>query len=307
MAKHKNKPRQGSSVWLALLGVVGFGLLIAMLLTGTDIALFNPKGLIAEEQLKLMLFSVAVLLAVAGPTLFLLYFFAWKYRESNDKAMYSPHARHGKFFNFSLWAIPSVFMLVLALVMWPATHRLEPRKSLVSDAKPITIQVVAMRWKWLFIYPEQNIATVNFVQIPTDTPVRFVLTADEAPMSSFWIPHLGGQLYAMTGHINPLNLLAETAGDYPGSAAEINGDGFAGMKFTARASSNEEFDLWVQDVQRSSDILDSTEYASLLKPSESNPAAYYSSVVGDLYDKVLMKYNGAPGEHSPTKDGAAHH
>jgi cytochrome o ubiquinol oxidase subunit 2 len=306
MAERKNKSSKGGPVGLMLLGLVGLGLLITMLLQGVDVTLLNPKGLIAGEQRNLMLFTAAVLLVIAVPTLTLLYFFAWKYRESNTKATYSPDARHGKVFVFSAWAVPTVFAIVLASVMWPATHRLEPRKSIAANAKPLTIQVVAMRWKWLFIYPEQHIATVNFVQVPVNTPVQFELTADEAPMSSFWIPHLGGQLYAMTGHANLLHLMAETPGDYPGSSAEINGAGFAGMKFIARASSQEQFDFWLQDVRLSSDVLDASSYKDLLKPSENNPAARYTLDDADLYDTVLKKYMGSH-DHSHTEGTSENH
>jgi cytochrome o ubiquinol oxidase subunit 2 len=293
----RRKIDRGRPARLILLGVVALGLLINVLLHGHDIALVDPKGLMAGEQLKLMLFSAGLLLVVAVPTVTLLYFTAWKYRETNAKATYDPHTRHGKSLVFTMWAIPSVFMLVLALVMWPATHRLEPQKLIAADAKPLTVEVVALRWKWLFIYPELHIATVNFVQIPTGTPVEFELTADDAPMSSFWIPHLGGQLYAMTGHVNRLNLLAETPGDYAGSSAEINGAGFADMKFTARASSKQDFDSWAQDTRLTSDALDSTEYERLLKPSESNPIALYSLADTSLYDTVLMKYMGSHDMH----------
>lgn len=304
MTKHKKNVSKKWPVRPVLWILFGVGLLIAALLQGMDVTLLNPKGLIAGEQHKLMIIIVGIMLLIAVPTLTLLYFFAWKYRESNATATYDSNTRHGKSFVFTLWAIPTVVMLVLASVMWPATHRLEPRKAIATDAKPITIQVIAMRWKWLFIYPEQGIATVNFVQIPTNTPVQFVLTADEAPMSSFWIPHLGGQLYAMTGHVNPLNLMAEEPGDYTGSSAEINGAGFAGMKFTARASSREGFDLWVRYVHLSSGALSAAEYDSLLKPSENNQVAYYSSTDSDLYDKVLIKYNGSSDGHSHANHGA---
>ncbi len=293
MTKHKNKPSQGKSVRFILLGLVGLGLIIATMLRGSDVVLLNPKGAVAGEQLKLMIFSATLLLTIAVPTLFFLYFFAWKYRESNEKAMYSPHARHGKFFVLSMWAIPTVSIAVLAVVMWSATLKLEPQKPIASNAKPLIVQVVALRWKWLFIYPEHNIATINYVQVPTGIPVQFELTADEAPMSSFWIPHLGGQLYAMTGHSNRLNLIADTPGDYPGRSAEINGAGFAGMKFIARASSKEDFALWIQDVRLTSAVLDWAGYEKLLRPSEYNLAEFYAMAETDLYDKVLMKYRGS--------------
>ncbi|HLC91487.1 MAG TPA: ubiquinol oxidase subunit II [Candidatus Saccharimonadales bacterium] len=283
---------------MTLLVLAGLALLVSALLRGTDVALFMPKGLIAREQHSLMLFSVGLMLAIAIPTLVLFYFFAWRYRESNEKAAYDPHTSHGKFFVLTLWLIPSVIVFTLAHTMWPSTHKLDPHRSIVSDTKPLTIQVVALRWKWLFIYPEQSIATVNFVQVPIGTPIQFELTADETPMSSFWIPQLGGQLYAMTGHANRLNLMADTQGDYTGGSAEINGAGFAGMKFIARASSKEDFDLWVQKVQLSSNVLNTGEYEKLLKPSENNPANLYSVAQPDLYDTVLMKYSGSHRNHT---------
>lgn len=307
MTKHKKKHSQGRSIWLTLMGLVCLGLIVAILLKGNDVTLLNPKGLIANEQFNLIVFSVALMMIIAIPTLFLLYYFAWKYREMNTTSAYDSQTQHGKVFNLSLWAIPTAFVIILAPVMWSATQRLEPKNSIASDKKPITIQVVALRWKWLFIYPEQNIATVNFVHVPTDTPVEFELTADEAPMSSFWIPHWGGQLYAMTGHLNTLNLIADTPGDYPGSSAEINGKGFAGMKFTARVSSEENFNTWVKEVRRSQDVLSAEAYETLVKPSENNPAEQYASYDAELYNKVLMKYGSHSSDHSPSNHGEAEH
>jgi len=288
--KHKPKSRP---ILILIVWLLGLMVLYAMLLYGADIRVLNPRGLIANDQFKLIIFSTVVLLLIAGPTLFFLYFFAWKYRETNTKATYDPNARHGKFFIFSLWAIPCVFMAVLMIVMWSATHKLEPQKPIASSKKPLTVQVIALRWKWLFIYPEQGIATVNFVQTPVDTPVEFDLMADDAPMSSFWIPHWGGQLYAMTGMVNKLNLMPTTVGDSAGSSAEINGEGFAGMKFTARASTQQDFDEWVQDVKNSREVLDLPEYQKLLQPSENNPPVLYSATEPDLYGKVLSKYMGS--------------
>lgn len=297
MARHKVNHSLGTSVRWVLLGLVGLGLLLAGLLQGTDVALFSPKGLVAGGQHKLIVYSAGVMLAFAIPTVLLFYFFAWKYRASNTKATYNPNISHGKLFIIGLWVIPIVIVMMLAGVMWPATHLLEPHKTISASTKPLTIQVIALRWKWLFIYPDQQIATVNFVQVPVNTPVQFDLTADEAPMSSFWIPHLGGQLYAMTGHVNRLNLMAYTTGDFPGRSAEINGAGFAGMKFTARASSQPDFDSWVQGVKQSAQALDTANYNHLLQPSQNNPSTFYSPVDPDLYDKMLMKYMASHNSH----------
>src|SRR5690606_12926885 len=139
---------------------------------------------------------VAIMMIIGTPTLFILYFFAWKYRETNPNVEHSDEVHRSRLLTFMMWAIPSVCVAVLAVVMWGATHRLDPKKPIYTDKKPLVVQVVALRWKWLFLYPEQKIASVNFLQVPTDTPLQFELTADEAPMNSFWIPHWGGQLYA---------------------------------------------------------------------------------------------------------------
>lgn len=294
----KKRGGQGWLFWYIPLLLAGLGVFIAILINGKNIALFNPKGLVAKEQLDLLLFTSAILILVAVPTVLIIYYMAWKYRESNEKAVHDPKVRRGKFFEMTIWGIPSVVVVVLLLAMYPATHRLEPRKIIASDKDPITIQVVSMRWKWLFLYPEQHIASVNFVQIPEDTPVIFELTADEAPMSSFWIPNLGGQLYSMPGHLNKLNLLAEEVGNYPGSSAEINGAGFAGMKFTARVSTEDEFARWVDATKQSTETLDTEAYEKLVRPSENNPSALYANYQDGLYDSILAKYSGTHATHA---------
>ncbi len=295
MAKRREREGFGSLLISIFMSLLLLSFVIAIFLYKTDVALLNPKGFIAQEQRSLLLNAVGIMLIVAVPTLFLLYFFAWKYRETNDSAnRHSTHSKHKSRRNAILrWFIPAFTVFILALSMVPATYELDPHKPITSTNKPMTIQVVALRWKWLFIYPEQNIATVNFVQIPIDTPVRFELSADNISMSSFWIPHLGGQLYAMTGHVNKLNLIADTPGDYPGLSAEINGEGFADMKFTARASSQKDFDFWVRQVKGSPQNLDILTYESLLTPTERNPVALYASSEVDLYDDIAIKYSAS--------------
>ena len=305
MPKKSKSSSRGRTVGLALLVVAFAVTAVALLLHGNNVALLNSKGMIAHEQRNLMYLVVGIMLIIAIPAVFLFFHTAWKYRESNTKAKHDPESRHNRFLVLYIWLVPTTFAVVLSVIMWSATHRLAPQKSIeVVGAKPLTIQVVGMRWKWLFIYPEQHVATVNFVQIPVDTPVTFELTADEAPMSSFWIPNLGGQLYAMTGMVNRLNLMATTVGDYTGSSAEINGAGFADMKFTTRVSPKGAFDFWLQSLaQDSPHVLNAAEYAQLLKPSEDNKTTLYSSVDTGLYDTVLMKYMGPMGS---MEHGAIH-
>jgi cytochrome o ubiquinol oxidase subunit 2 len=296
-SKNKKGLELGWIVLIIITALVDLGLLITYLIRGKNIALFNPRGFIAREQHSLMMFVIIVLVAVAIPVISFFFFNAWKYRESSKKAIEVPIDKHSKSLVFGMWVIPTTIMLILASVMWPATHRLAPQKSIDSDKKPLTIQVISLRWKWIFLYPEQGVATVNFVQIPVDTPVQFEMTADETPMSSFWIPNLGGQLYTMTSHVNRLNLMADTPGDYPGSTPEINGDGFTGMKFTTRVSSAKDFHTWAQTVKKTDKKLDSEVYEELLVPSQNNPQTLYSSFDGNLYDNVIMKYTGSMEGH----------
>lgn len=293
MTKPKKQSHPAWPPVFALLGLFDLAVLMALLLRGKDISLLHPKGLIAQDEFHIIVFFAAALLSIAIPSVFCFYFFAWKYRETNEKAGYEPERRRGKFYVFAVWVIPTVFLVGLSIVMWVATHKLDPHTPIASTKKPLIVQVIALRWKWLFIYPAQHVAAVNYVQIPVGTPVQFELTADDAPMSSFWIPHLGGQLYAMTGMINTLNLRADTLGDYQGSSPEINGAGFAGMKFIARASTQDEFNKWVQSASQSYESLDATKYQELLRPSENNPPAYYSNPRPGLYDTVVMKYMGS--------------
>lgn len=271
----------------------GLSAYVVHFLKGVTVGPLTTKGTIATEQANLIYLSVGIVLAALIPTVVVLYFFAWKYRESNNKAAYKPEARQSRRFVIGIWLFPTLVMLLLALILVPVTRRLDPRKTVDNGAAPMTIQVVALRWKWLFLYPEQQIATVNSLTIPKNRPVTFELTADDAPMSSFWIPNLGGMLYAMTGHVNRLNLMATDIGTYQGSSAEINGPGFAGMRFTANVTSEQDFTKWVNQVQYKPNPLDGTTYKNLLQPSEDMPAMSYSTYAPDLYNTIVMKYMGA--------------
>jgi len=292
--KKTSKLKMGLLILAIVVGLASLALLLFYMLQGKNIALFNPKGHIAYEQHKLMLTVVGIMLAVAVPAICVFFLTAWKYRESNTKVGRAVNHR-SKFFVLYLWMIPLVTLTILASIMIPATHRLAPQKSLASDVKPLKIQVISLNWKWLFIYPDQGIATVNFVQIPVDTPVEFDITADESPMSSFWVPNLGGQIYTMTSHVNRLNLMADTVGDYPGSTPELNGAGFAGMRFTARVSDDQSCEQWAQTITYTPNILDADAYSELVKPSENNPVVFYSTYVDGLYDNVVTKYQGSEG------------
>jgi cytochrome o ubiquinol oxidase subunit 2 len=254
-----------------------------------NVALLNPKGLIALKERGLMITITLLMLIVVVPVFVMTFVIAWKYRESNTNATYTPEWDHNSVAEFTWWAIPCALILVIGLITWQSSHDLDPYKPLASSASPVTIQVVALQWKWLFIYPEQNIATVNYVEFPQNTPINFEITSD-APMNSFWIPQLGGQIYAMAGMRTNLHLMASGMGSYNGSSANLSGAGFAGMRFVAKSVSSSEFKDWVTDIASTGRRLDANQYAQLSKPSENDPVTYYSSEENGLYDWIISKY-----------------
>jgi cytochrome o ubiquinol oxidase subunit 2 len=275
-----------SLIGLLVLGVVT---LAAWYLHGTNIAVLNPKGPVAAQERNLIIFASLLSLLVVIPVFTLTAVIAWRYRESNSKARYSPELDHSRIAETLWWLIPSALILTLSVVAWDSSHTLDPYRPLTSTKPPITIQVVALDWKWLFIYPQLHIATVNYVQFPQQTPINFELTAD-APMNSFWIPQLGGQIYAMPGMSTQLHLMADGAGSYRGLSANISGQGFAGMTFTAKSSSQADFDRWVGSVRQAPTSLNLASYNRLAAPSQNLPPTNYSPASGGLYDTIVDKY-----------------
>ncbi|MCC2630600.1 MAG: cyoA [Candidatus Paceibacter sp.] len=256
-------------------------------------AIFNPKGFIAIQQKELLIVAVLLMLIIVIPAYIMLFTTAWKYRAEKSPVK-NPEDNQSTKYVYFFWAAPAFIILILSLITWQKTHELDPYKAITSENPPITIQVVALEWKWLFIYPEQDIATVNFIQVPVNTPINFVLTSDAA-MNSLWIPELGGQMYAMSGMSSRLNLIANEVGDFKGAAAEINGAGFAGMRFVTRSSTQADFDQWVMSVKASSRYLSYNEYELLSKPSENVEPVLYSGSEPGLYDRIIMKYMSPTG------------
>ncbi|MGE5041725.1 MAG: COX aromatic rich motif-containing protein [Candidatus Levyibacteriota bacterium] len=271
-----------------ILCLLDAALVITLLIGNGTVALLTPEGIIARSEKNLLITMVLIMLSCAIPVFLLAFFIAVKYKEGS-RGTYAPDWKLTRNAAVLKWIIPITVILFMAFLNWKFTHELDPYKKLAGSTPPVTIQVVALRWKWLFIYPDQKIATVNFIEIPLDTPITFELTSD-GPMNSFWIPQLGGQMYAMTGMKTQIHLEANTPGEYRGSAAEINGAGFSGMKFRVKAVTPQEFNTWVGSVRSYPQVLNGTSYQELLKPSENNPPAFYSNVDPNLYNEVLMKY-----------------
>ena len=271
---------------LGLLPLIG-----TLLLSGCNMTLLNPKGQVGLDERNLIITATLLMLLVVVPVIVMTFLFAWKYRASNTNATYTPKWNHSTKIEIAVWAVPVLIIIALGYVTYKSTHALDPYKPLESDVKPVTIEVVALDWKWLFIYPEQGIATVNKIVFPAHTPINFKITSD-AVMNSFFIPALGGQIYAMAGMQTKLHLIANENAEMDGISANYSGAGFTGMKFKAIATSQEDFDAWVSEVKKAPKQLEQAEYAALAKQSQNNPVELYSSVTPNLFQTIVDKYEG---------------
>lgn len=263
-----------------------FGVGAVMLLGGCNMEILSPKGDIGMQERTLLFTATGLMLLVVIPVIFMIVAFAWKYRASNTKADYQPKWAHSTAIEVVVWTVPCIIVAILAVITWRSTHALDPYKPLVSEHKPVTIEVVSLDWKWLFIYPDYDIATVNEIAFPVDVPVNFRITSASV-MNSFFIPQLGSQIYSMAGMETKLHLNAREAGTYAGISANYSGAGFSGMRFKAIATSQEGFDNWVKEAKASPTALTPEVYQELTKRSERNPVAKYASVPPSMFDFIL--------------------
>lgn len=276
-----------------LLGLFIFGLFIigiTVVVMDENTLVYHPKGIIAQSILDLIITNYLLILSIILPTYVLLFVIVWKYCIKNEEAKHDPDHTYGLKGQVLMWVLPSIVVVVMSFVNWDATYDLNPYKPIESDDKPLSVQVVAMDWKWLFIYPELGIATLNFLHIPERTAIHLKLTADHSPMNSFWIPQLSGQIYSMTGMTTQLYLMADAPGTYQGKAVEINGDGYADMTFTVKSSSQKEFDEWVNEVKKSNQHLTADQYKELVKHEINKSIILYSEVEPNLYHKIVEQY-----------------
>jgi cytochrome o ubiquinol oxidase subunit 2 len=275
---------------LAVLAATLFLLAIALLAVKGGVPVLMPEGTIGAAERDLMLHAMLLMLIVALPVYVLVILIIRKYRMRPDStAAYTPDWEHSRFEEFVWWIIPLEIVMVLGAVTWGATHDLDPGKSLESKEAPYTVQVVALPWKWLFIYPDRNVASVNELALPAGRPVEFQITSD-APMNSFWIPALGGQMYAMAGMTTRLHLLAPTPGTYQGLSANYSGEGFGSMDFPVHVLSEEDFEDWEDSALTSPDTLSQESYDELKEPSSDEPVRYYGSIslgFGDILHESI--------------------
>ncbi len=283
--------------------VLTLGLVLMCAGCGLDTApILDPKGPIAMAERDLLFDAIGFMLIVVIPVFVLVFGFVWRYRASNKKARYDPDWSYNGRLDAVIWLVPALIIIALGFLSWTNTHKLDPYKRLASSVAPLEVEVVAQDWKWLFIYPKQKIAVVNELVFPSGTPLSLRITSDTV-MNSFFIPALGGQIYAMAGMQTRLHLLADAPGRFVGKNMQYSGDGFADQHFEAIAASQTDFDAWVAKVRQSADKLDATAYRALAKPSSKHPVTYYSAVEPKLFDKIIVKYsrNLAPPDQAAAK------
>ncbi|MGO4332223.1 ubiquinol oxidase subunit II [Cupriavidus sp. 2TAF22] len=265
------------------------GAAAALLLSGCSMELFSPKGAIGHQEKSLIVISLALMLMVVIPVILLTLYFAWRYRASNTSATYAPKWAHSTAIEVVVWTIPCVIVAFLGFLIWGSTHKLDPYRPIESATAPVEVEVVALNWKWLFIYPQYGVASLNQLTIPVDTPISFRLTA-ESMMNSFFIPQLGSQVYAMAGMQTRLHLIADTPGVYLGQSAAYSGAGFSDMHFKTFATSRADFDRWIAEARKAARPLDEKTYRALELPSSKDPATLYSTVTPALFAGVVNKY-----------------
>ncbi|MCI3925105.1 cytochrome aa3 quinol oxidase subunit II [Paenibacillus sp. TRM 82003] len=294
--------RKMKKAWLTIPAV----LLFAALLTGCgDVMVMDPKGPIGAAQKELIWITIILCGVILVPVLALTAYIVVRYRDKEgNTAKYQPNWSHSNVLETIWWTIPVVIIAILAVITVRYTYELEPSKPIVSEKEEMVVQVTSLDWKWLFKYPEQDIATVNYLYIPEDRPIRFELTAD-APMNSFWIPQLGGQIYAMSGMAMTLYLQADEPGTYYGSGANFSGERFADMTFYATALPQGEFDAWVDNIKSTSPALTMEDYAVLAQPGSANVQSF-SDFPDGLFQDIVTKYV-VDGDNPHAGHGAASH
>lgn len=256
---------------------------------GLTLELIDTRGIIAQQQRQILYFASGVMAIIIVPVFLLLFGIAWKYRATNTKSRYMPSWSENRWLESVWWGIPILVVGVLSVVTWRTSHSLDPYTPLASSRPPLTIQVIALQWRWLFVYPDQRVASINELVIPVDQPVSFAITSD-APMNSFWIPQLGGQIYAMSGMSTQLHLRADRAGNYRGMSANISGSGHADMDFVTRAVSEADFAQWVIGAATSTSYLDSSTYETLRRPSHESQIRRFALNDAGVFGAAINRY-----------------
>jgi cytochrome o ubiquinol oxidase subunit 2 len=268
-------------------GLLAVVLIGAAILGGCTEGVLDPQGPIAVADRQILLNSLGIMLAIVIPVILATLCVAFWFRASNERARYRPNFAYSGRLEMLVWSIPAMTVFLVGGVAWVGSHDVSPRKPIASTVKPLRVQVASLDWKWLFIYPDQGVASVNRLTIPVGTPVSLELTSSGV-MNSFFVPQLGSQIYTMAGMITRLHLQADHPGTYRGFSAQFSGDGFADMHFDADAVTSERFTQWLDSVRRAGPELNAKTYADLAKPSAALAPFTYRSVAPRLFDGIVV-------------------
>jgi cytochrome o ubiquinol oxidase subunit 2 len=267
--------------WFAAAGCIGLAAL-----AGCKHGVLDPKGPIAFAELQILYDSTGIMLAIVIPTIIATLGVALWFRASNQRARYRPEFEDSGRLELLVWAIPIMTVFLVGAVAWVGAHDLDPKRPIESAAQPVRVQVISLDWKWLFIYPDEGVATVNQLTIPVGRPVNFELTGSGV-MNSFFVPQLGSQMYTMAGMVTNLNLQADHEGTYRGLSAEFSGDGFADMRFTVDAVSDHDFAKWLANAKSAGSSLDTNTYTELAKPGTAVIPITFGTVASNIFDSVV--------------------
>jgi cytochrome o ubiquinol oxidase subunit II len=259
---------------------------VGLLLGSCDRGILDPVGPVGAAEKQILINSTAIMLAIIIPTMIATIAFAWWFRRGNSKATYRPDWEYSGAIELVVWAIPALTIVLLGGIAWIGSHNLEPSKPLASNVQPLKVDVVSLDWKWLFIYPDQGIATVNQLVVPAGTPVSFRLTSATV-WNVFFVPQMGSMIYTMPRMTTRLNLQADRQGVFEGRSAQFSGDGFPGMEFNVSSVAPEQFASWAQSARSSGQVLDARSYAQLAKPSSYVKPMTFSTVVPGLFEAIV--------------------
>jgi cytochrome o ubiquinol oxidase subunit II len=271
----------------------------AALPLGSCQGVLDPQGPVASAERLLLINSTSIMLVVVIPVIIATLAFAWWYRSSNTRATRSLDESYEGRVEFVIWSIPALTVILLGGVIWIGSHQLDPRAPIPGNSDPLRVDVVALDWKWLFIYPDHGVAAVNQLVIPAGTPVEFRLTSATV-MNSFFVPQLGSQIYTMGGMTTHLNLLADKPGEYPGFSANYSGDGFSEMRFVVKSVPTADFNAWLEQARATGSALDDVAYAALAKPSKAVSPTTYHSVDPKSFERIVDETIAGPGKAGAT-------
>jgi len=263
--------------------------------------ILDPQGPIGAADTAILIDSVAIMLAIVLPTIAAIFAFAFWFRASNSKARYLPNWEYSGRIELVVWSVPALTIILLGGVAWIGAHQLDPAKAVEGSAKPLTIQAVSLDWKWLFIYPDQQVATINTLTVPAGVPLRFELTSSSV-MNVFFIPQFGSMIYTMNGMATQLNLRADKPGTFQGLSAHFSGDGFSDMHFDVHVVPSEQFSQWTQDASHAEKSLDERSYSEIAKPSMKSQPAIYRLADPQLFNSIVsQKLPPSPGAQAGVK------